>query len=124
RRCDMSRILLASLILSLSVPALGESPIGPDEAVEIALRQNPSLAAAVANLERASWAVIGEDAFFSPTLRLDVGANHSETPAFRNGQIDRTGIDQLQVGSTLSHRLRLGTDLALRLEHNQRWEDG
>jgi len=120
----MSRILLASLILSLSVPALGESPIGPDEAVEIALRQNPSLAAAVANLERASWAVIGEDAFFSPTLRLDVGANHSETPAFRNGQIDRTGIDQLQVGSTLSHRLRLGTDLALRLEHNQRWEDG
>lgn len=120
----MSRLATAALVVLWTAPAFAQIAIGPAEAVRIALEQNPSLAAAVASLERASWAVIQEDASFAPTLRLDAGASHSESPAFRDGQVTRAGIDQLQVGSTLSKRLRLGTDLALRIEHNSRWEDG
>jgi len=120
----MSRLLIAALAVAWCATAHGQTAIGPSEAVRIALEQNPSLAAAVASLERASWAVVQEDASFAPTLRLDLGASHSESPAFRDGQVTRADIDQLQVGSTLAKRLRLGTDLALRVEHNSRWEDG
>lgn len=117
--------LIGLLLILGAAPAWGEERLGPGEAVAIALRENPSLAAAVAGLQRANWAVIGENAVFTtPNLQLDVGARHSESPAFQNGGITSTGVDQLTVGSRISQRLRLGTDLALRVEHSERWEDG
>lgn len=119
----MSRCL-AIFVLCWALPALGQRALGPKEAVEIALRENPTLAAAVASMQRASWAVIGEDAAFTPVLQLDLGGLHSESPAFQNGNITRAGVDQLTVGSRIIQRLRLGTDLSLRVEHNSRWDEG
>lgn len=117
----MSRRLVFLLVLLGAAPAYGQ--IGPREAVELALRDNPSLAEAIATLQRANWAVVGEDAAFSPSLQLDVGGQHSESPAFENGDITRAGVDQLSVGSRIFQRLRLGTDLSLRVEHVSRWEE-
>lgn len=119
----MSRCLVFFWVLSWALPAWAQSVLGPRQAVEIALRENPTLAAAVASMKRANWVAIGEDAAFTPTLELDVGALHSESPAFRNGDITRAGVDQLTVGSRLIQRLRLGTDVSLRVEHNSRWEE-
>lgn len=118
------RLLVFGLALAWALPAWSQQRLGPEEAVSIALRENPALAAAMAGLERAHWAVTGEDAAFTPTLLIDVGAQHSESPAFQNGDVVTAGVDRLTVGSRLSQRLRLGTELALRLEHNERWEDG
>lgn len=117
-------LLLALVLLGAAAPVRAQTRLSPREAVAIALRENPSLAAAIAGLRRAQWAVVGENAAFTiPTLQIDVAGQHSESPAFQGDRLTSAGIDLLSVGGRLSQRLRLGTDLALRVEHTERWED-
>lgn len=137
-RLRVGAVALLSLLLSLAMllpsaraeaapptPRLGAPAraLGPAEAVELALANNPALAAAVAQAQSASWAVVGEDAVFTPTLQFDLGFDHTEQPAITpTGSTTRAGVNQLRLGSSLIQPLRIGTDLALRVEHNRRWE--
>lgn len=123
----MSRSLfcMAALLLALAPVARAQAAatLHPAEAVAIALDNNPSLAAAVSQAQSATWAVRQQDALFSPTLQLDLGFDHTEMPAITStGESRRAELNQLRLGSRLVQPLRVGTELALRLEHNRRWE--
>lgn len=113
----------AALLLGFPLAAAAEGEILlPGDAVERALKNNPSLAAAVLEHESAGWAVVSEETVFSPRLLADAAVQHNEAASLvADGQPLLSRSDFFTVGVGLAEKLPLGTELALRLENNTTW---
>jgi len=121
----MSRLvlLLASVLLCAPVVAGAQEAIDPRQAVARALERNPSLAAAVLARRSAGWAVVGEDALFSPSLQVDASATHNEAIQLSSVGSLLSSVDSVGAGAQIDQRLRIGTDLTLRVEHDTVWNN-
>jgi outer membrane protein len=87
------------------------------EAIHLSVSHNPSLQAAMIDVQRSEAQVRAEDWRFVPVLQLDAGYTHSEGPRLqRDGGVTISSSDTISVGSQLSHTFRTGTQLTLRVE--------
>jgi outer membrane protein len=87
------------------------------EAIQLSVSHNPSLQAAMIDIQRSEQQVQAEDWRFVPVLQLDGGYTHSEGPRLqRDGGVTISSSDTVSVGSQLSHTFRTGTQLSLRVE--------
>lgn len=116
-------LALAALLLLAPVPAPAQRALGEQEAVELALRQNPSLAAAVLERRSAAWSVVSEETAFSPRLRLDAAVQHNERTTLGPQGTFLGKTDALSLGAGLAQRLRTGADVALQLRSDTTWDD-
>lgn len=86
-------------------------------AIELALQHNPSLEAALLDLEQSSQNVTAEEGRFVPVFEADAGATHSEVPRLRtNGGVITSRSDTYSLGSQLGHKFPWGTQLTLRFD--------
>ena len=87
------------------------------EAIHLSVSNNPSLQAAMIDVQRSEAQVRAEDWRFVPVLQLDAGYTHSEGPRLqRDGGVTISSSNTISVGSQLSHTFRTGTQLTLRVE--------
>jgi outer membrane protein TolC len=87
------------------------------EAIQLSMRHNPSLQAALRDVEQSQQLVRAEQGRFVPVLQLDGGFTHSEGPRLqRDGGVTISRNDTTSVGSQVSHTFEWGTQLSLRLE--------
>jgi outer membrane protein len=87
------------------------------EAIQLSMRHNPSLQAALLDVEQSQQLVRAEQGRFVPVLQLDGGFTHSEGPRLqRDGGVTISRNDTTSVGSQVSHTFEWGTQLSLRLE--------
>jgi outer membrane protein TolC len=113
---------LAALLAFVCVasPALAQQRargLTQTEAVRLSVSHNPSLQAAMIDVQRSEAQVRAEDWRFVPVLQLDGGYTHSEGPRLqRDGGVTISSSDTFSVGSQLSHTFRTGTQLSLRVE--------
>lgn len=110
-----------AVALGVAAPAAAQTALGPAEAVERALRNNPSLAAAVIDTQSARWNVVRRETAFSPRLQLDAAAQHSESASLGPTGFFLAETDVLSLGAGLTQQLKTGTDLSLRLQNNTQW---
>ena len=102
------------------VPALAAPPerrLGQDAAIQTAMQHNPSLQAALLEVQQSQHQVRAEAGRFVPHLQLDGGYTHAESPRQqRDGTVSRTTTNTFDVGSQVSHQFEWGTALTLRVE--------
>lgn len=122
RRNGRGRLLLRSLsALALfgAITATGVSadarPMTEAEVVELAIAQNPSLRAAMADEASASYGLRSAESAFVPILGLDAGVTRSESPTLARDGVTTGETRTVDMGASLRKRFVTGTDLSLRL---------
>lgn len=115
----MSRVLaLAALVLVLVLGAgarAGAQALSEREVIGRAVAGNPSLKAALLEVERARLSVEGEDARYVPSLILDAGITRTETPSLALEDVAVIGSTSGEAGVAARKTFPFGTDLTLRL---------
>ncbi len=118
-----SRIALcAGVVLALfSAPAQADTPDTPGtplteaDALARAVEHNPTLRAALIELERAGLAVRGERYRYRPTFITEGGFLHRATPSLRAGGIDTSMTDSLTLSGEITQSLPIGMQLGAQL---------
>ncbi|MCB9582374.1 MAG: TolC family protein [Polyangiaceae bacterium] len=107
--------------LFVATPALAQTgSIGEQRAIEMAMTDNPSLRAALIDVRQADQQVLSAEGTFVPTLALDFGYTHTESPrASSTGEITKSQSDNWGAGAELRHTFPWGTQLTLRMEGNR-----
>jgi len=110
--------VLAFVCFVSSAPAQEQARgLTQTEAIQLSMSHNPSLQAALIDIQRSEQQVRAEDWRFVPVLQLDAGYTHSEGPRLqRDGGVTISSSDTTSVGSQLSHTFRTGTQLTFRVE--------
>lgn len=99
------------------IPVAAEArPTTEGEVVSIAIANNPSLRAAMADYESAEWAVRGAESRFVPIFGLDAGVTRSKAPSLTLDGVSN-GSESLtaEAGASLRKQFITGTELSLRL---------
>ncbi len=117
---------LAAATLSIACAAVAVSAsaqtrtLSEQQAIEQAMTGNPSLRAALIDVKEADQRVLSAEGTYVPTLALDAGYTHSESPrASSSGQITKSTSDNWGAGAELRHTFPWGTQLTLRMEGNR-----
>lgn len=108
----------ALLLASLAPPAWGaetSATLTEAQVLARAVEQNPTLRAALIELERAGLAVRGEQTRYRPTFIADGGFLHRATPSLRAGGIDTSTTDSLTLSSEITQSLPIGMQLGAQL---------
>lgn len=103
---------------------LGSAPAALDDhdALRRAMAKNPSLRAALIDIERARANVAAEEDRYPLTLQLDAGANHIRNPRLATDPTSgepttqTSTTDNVILGSELRKTFAFGTSLAFRVE--------
>ncbi|MEZ4266220.1 MAG: TolC family protein [Myxococcota bacterium] len=116
-----TRIALCAgvLLACFSAPALADSPATPlteADALARAVEHNPTLRAALIELERAGLSVRGEQYRYRPTFIAEGGFLHRATPSLRAGGIDTSATDSLTLSSEITQSLPIGMQLGAQLQ--------
>jgi|APMed6443717190_1056831.scaffolds.fasta_scaffold00151_16 outer membrane protein TolC len=85
-------------------------------AVRTAMASNPTLRAAVLDLQRANESVRFEDGRYPYTLQLDAGVTRSAMPRVSGDGVEVSKSDSVDVGAELSRTFATGTRASLRVE--------
>lgn len=110
-----SLALFACALLATSAAADAHAQLTEAEVVQRAVASNPSLRAALLELERARLSVDSEDARYDPTLIIDAGLTRGETPSLTTTDTRITGSTTAEAGVAARKTFSFGTDLTLRL---------
>jgi outer membrane protein TolC len=98
-------------------PAAEGRRIGSGQALQTAMKRNPDLRAALAELERSGQDVRAEEGLYPFVLQLDGGYTHASNPSLASqGEVTFRANDTARAGAELSKSLPEGTQAALRLE--------
>jgi outer membrane protein len=115
-------LLACALWAALTTPARGaETTADPTatlteaQALARAVEHNPTLRAALIELERAGLSVRGEQYRYRPTLIADGGFLHRSTPSLRAGGIDTSTTDSLTLLGEINQSLPIGMQLGAQL---------
>jgi outer membrane protein len=130
RTAPSGRGLVLALGLAATVassPAVAAAPsdlsggVGAEDVVGLALSHNPSLRAALLDVQSARVAVAGEEARYPFTLQVDTGVTRTESPSLGYGGGTEVGASSGASASVgVAKHLPWGTDLSLSLEGS--WE--
>ena len=110
------RLLVAgALLLGLIAPrAASAEPLSASDALNEAFRNNPTLRAAVSELDAAQALTKSESARYDPTLTVSLGATHGKTPSLSPSasavQVGTT--DVVEGNAALQKTLSAGTQLS------------
>lgn len=85
------------------------------EAVTIARSHNPTLKAALLELESAQWDVFGSEAQYEPVLQLDTTGSQIATANASGRSIRVNTVRRGEAGAEVRKHLLWGTDLSLRV---------
>ena len=109
---------LFGLLVAALCPAaaVASEPLTPAEVVEGLATHNPSLRAALADLERARLAVVGEEHRYRPTLSITAGLTRTETPSLSTAGVLVGSLNVVSLVSEATQRLSVGTEIALTLD--------
>jgi outer membrane protein len=116
RRLPHATVL--SALLAFVLPAVaGAEPISANQAVDEALRHNPTLRAAVAELNGAQALTQSESARYDSTLLLAAGATRTKNPSLSPGSsgVSVSTSDTFETSATLQKTLATGTQLSASL---------
>ncbi len=104
-------VALPVLFLLLSSADAHAETIGTKEALARAMRKNPTLSAAIAEVRGAQAAVASEEARYDPTLTVTAVATHARSPNLATNRAVNVGTsDVLQSDLTLKKKFALGTE--------------
>jgi outer membrane protein len=92
----------------------GES-IGARNAVLLAIKNNPALAASLLGVSQAGADVRAEEGLYSPVVRANAGVTHTESPGLRSDGVSVTTGDTIDLGAGLSKQFSTGTIVDLDL---------
>lgn len=105
-----------AVVGSITAAASAEArPMTEAEVVELAIVQNPSLRAAMADEASASYALRSAESAFVPIFGLDAGVTRSESPTLARQGVTTGETRTIDMGASLRKRFVTGTDLSLRL---------
>ena len=103
-----------------STPGSAPAALDDHDALRRAMAKNPSLRAALVDIERARANVSAEEDRYPLTLQLDVGANSLESPRLASSPLGPTtqvsSTQNLILGSELRKSFPWGTSLSFRVE--------
>ncbi len=120
----MSKWLLLCLLVCSTARAQGLSVVS---VVGEARAHNPSLRAAMLQLESARWDLLGSEAQYDPVLGLNAsGQQNASSNVFggggsSNGSVRINTIRRIDYGASISKHLIWGTDLSLTLSSYAQW---
>jgi len=106
------RLLAAVAVLCVSGTSLGAEPLSEQAILGRAVKENPSLKAALLQVKDASLAVAGESARYPWTLTIDAGATRTASPRIIAGANNVGELYGVDSTTQLQKRLRWGTDLS------------
>jgi outer membrane protein len=110
-------VALAALAASTPYDVSAQVPLSEQDAVEAALRENPTLCAAGLEAARAAEDVVAEENLYAPILVLDGTVGRLETPTIlRSDTVTNIVSNSAVLGAGVWHSLPIGTQLQLRLE--------
>ena len=95
--------------------ASGARALSVAEVVSLAQAHNPSLKAALKQLESARWDIFGSEAMYDPVLALDATGSQITTVTVTRNAERRSIVRRGEAGAEIRKHLLWGTDLALRL---------
>lgn len=96
-------------------PSQASRVLSVGEVVSIAQGHNPSLKAALKQLESARWDIFGSEAMYDPVLALDATGSQVTTVTVTRSSERRSIVRRGEAGAEIRKHLLWGTDLALRL---------
>jgi outer membrane protein len=109
--------LAALWLVALAPPAAADAPpaLTEADALSRAVAHNPTLRAALIELERAGLALRGEQHRYRPTIVVDGQFLHRATPSLRAGGIDTSTTDSLGLSGEITQSLPIGMQLGAQL---------
>jgi outer membrane protein TolC len=107
----------ALLLIALMFPlrATAQAPLTEAQAMQLAIDRNPSLRAAILELQSARLTVESESARYEPVLLLDAGLTRSESPSLTETGTSTSGGTNVDAGVGARKPFPWGTSLTLRL---------
>jgi outer membrane protein len=109
----MSRWLL--LVMLAFVPRAHAQSLSVQTVVNEARAHNPTLRAAMLQLESARWDLLGNEALYDPVLALSASGSQQATSNVFGGSVRINTVKRVDASGTLSKHLIWGTDLSLQL---------
>jgi outer membrane protein TolC len=95
--------------------AAPSEPLGAQNAVLLAIRNNPALEASLLSVSQAKADVRAEEGLYSPVLRGSAGVTHTESPGLRTDAVSVTSSDTIDLGAGLRKQFSTGTIVDLDL---------
>lgn len=105
---------LSCLWLSVAFPVVAQEarPLSEQEAVAVAVANNPSLHVALLRAEQSRFLLRAEEALYVPVLGANAGYTHSRVPTLYQNGTRITGSDIFDVGVGLTKPFAYGTVLS------------
>jgi outer membrane protein TolC len=107
------------VLVSLSGTAHGEESsktLTAAEAVSIALKNNPSLAAVASQVKSAKASVDSEEGRYKPTLLVNAGVTRTQTPSITRNNVLSPVTNQAIANAEVKKHLSFGTDVSVKVE--------
>lgn len=112
------RILPSAALFVVIASGPGSAAARPTteaEVVAIAVANNPSLRAAIADYESARWALRAAESQFVPYWGLDAGVTRNRIPTLSIAGVTTGESQTAEMGASIRKRFATGSDLSLRL---------
>lgn len=123
-------MIIGFLIVGYSTASLGadhssdKQILSPSKAIALAIKNNPTLKAAVLTREKASYAVEAEAGLYPFMLQMDAGVTHSSNPVVdETGDVSHGNSNNVVVGAQLAKTFAAGTRATFRVEGNRLQKD-
>ncbi len=109
------------MLFAVSASAQTARPITEEQAVRMALAQNPDLQAALLDVKQAHQTVLVAEDRYAPVLQLDAGVTHSASPSLSStGDVSSdSSADTFSLGQQISKTFPWGTSFSFRLEQTR-----